>query len=342
MQIGINMNNTLRLTKLLLVAALLALLAGCASRTPMAGNNEILAYKKPGMALIVGSVVNEDGTYAFSSSVLKARLRDPGKEYTFELMGSGKRPMQIEAEKDFSVGRFSGNLVAIVVPAGTYEYYTYHLAQATGMTTVYWDPKFEFSVPFHIQENKINYVGEIVIHTQIGKSLLGIPVADGGIWSIGEARDRDIPMLKARYPSLPWDDLVAALPTRSDQPEIVLVNDANHHLYASNARPSADQQQVVIDEINQGNLARNREIARKMVADHAFEEAILDAMATQVKANYLLNKDDRLWLDSVAWMCKAIALSKNPKYKPLIEEVSKVAANERLRRYATSYLPNFI
>lgn len=325
----------------LYVFVLASFITACAVRPPLVEKAQIAEYKQPGMALIVGSLVVGSGNMSYDHWEMKFRLRDPGKEFNGAIKGSINRQIPGDNAFDFRGRRFSGNVFAMVVPAGTYEYYSYSLFKNNGLAHVTWYPKSEFSIPFRVEENKINYVGEIVVHPQVGKNLLGLAATSWGIWSMGEALERDLPLLKARYPDQDWESLITVLPARSEQPEVVIVNKDNQHLYASYARPNADYQQNLLDEINTGKLERNREIAQQLVKDAYFDEVLLDALVVQVKANYLMNRDDRLWVDSVAWMCRAIATSKNQKYQPFIQEVSKSAANEKLRNYATGYLRYF-
>ncbi|OUS27393.1 hypothetical protein A9Q99_15465 [Gammaproteobacteria bacterium 45_16_T64] len=327
--------------KSLFLLVLTILLSACTTRPPLVKSTTINEYKKPGMALIVGSLVVQNGRLGYDKWSIQLRSVNKGSTFKSDIKGSRDRQVPGGHDFDFSNKQYSGNMFAMVVPAGSYEYYSYSLFKNHGMSYSTWTPKTEFSLPFKVEENKINYIGEIAAHTGTGENAFGMSITSSGTWSVGDAIHRDLSLLKKHYPNVEWGTLIPSIPKHSNQPEIVIVNKDNKHLFATSIHRDADYLKNLVKEIQKGSLERNRNISRQIVKERLFNEPVLDALQEQIEKNYQLKQDGGASIDSLAWMCKALAMSKNTKYQSVVQKVSEDAHSKKVRQYASGYLTHF-
>ena len=80
-----------------------------------------------------------------------------------------------------------------------------------------------------------------------------------------------------------------------------------------------------------------RVAAKRMYLSRMSDHELISTASKLIEKHYQ-SDGDKVFIDTVAWLCKAVANSKNPQYKPLIERVSTSANNKKLRNYARKYL----
>ena len=90
--------------------------------------------------------------------------------------------------------------------------------------------------------------------------------------------------------------------------------------------------------IQSDELELKRMAAKRVHYDHMYDTELLDLFEAQLKANFKSNSSDHLFVDTWAWVCKAIAGSRKIEYKSTVELVSESAGNKKLRKYAKKYL----
>lgn len=78
--------------------------------------------------------------------------------------------------------------------------------------------------------------------------------------------------------------------------------------------------------------------AKRIHYDHLYNDYLLKELAASVESGISHNFQNGLEVDSMAWMCKALAGSRSQEYKPLIEKVAKTAKNSKVKSYAKKYL----
>lgn len=81
-----------------------------------------------------------------------------------------------------------------------------------------------------------------------------------------------------------------------------------------------------------------REVARKLYNDADFSESLLDAAAQKIWSEK--NTKDKLMTDALAWLCKYIGASKNPRYRSFFESLEASLKRGKLKKYAKSALKN--
>ncbi|MBL4761092.1 MAG: hypothetical protein JKY93_00155 [Gammaproteobacteria bacterium] len=94
----------------------------------------------------------------------------------------------------------------------------------------------------------------------------------------------------------------------------------------------------LIRVLSSGDYLSMREAAQFIEFYAYFDKAVLDALNKQITERYLDENSEKIELDSVAWLCRALARSTAPEYKDTIVMVKDKATNKRLRKYAKRYL----
>ena len=99
------------------------------------------------------------------------------------------------------------------------------------------------------------------------------------------------------------------------------------------------------DEINRyANMLRSDDLelqrigAKGVHSTQAYDTYLLGILDAEIRASYLEVSTDSLFIDTVAWMCKALSGSGVEAYKPTIVEVSENAGNSKVAKYASKYL----
>jgi hypothetical protein len=85
------------------------------------------------------------------------------------------------------------------------------------------------------------------------------------------------------------------------------------------------------------NDMRLKKIGAKRIYFAHRDDVLLETLAKELQANYQRRDDDDV-VDSVAWLVKALGHSKNPKYRPLIQEVAGKAGDSKVVQYARKAL----
>lgn len=187
----------------------------------------------PGKGIAVFSITNKcNGPDENAWQYVKWRAADGGKIYT----GDGRSgEIQTKGGSFFRTEEFYktrhvwGRFAALSLVPGSYEFYGYHSARNNGNGGSYFSAWHEFSMPFTVAADKVQYVGDLDICTGSafmggGGKLAGFLV---GAWtgtievfpSLLDASDVDLPLLFAKKNGL----------TDADVQINVTPNDAGRH-----------------------------------------------------------------------------------------------------------------
>lgn len=88
-------------------------------------------------------------------------------------------------------------------------------------------------------------------------------------------------------------------------------------------------------------LELKRFAAKRVFYTKDYNESLLDTFDQQLKENMTSNRNDKLFVDTWAWIAKALASSSNSKYLPTIKEMADNAPNAKLRKYGVKYLRQY-
>jgi len=93
--------------------------------------------------------------------------------------------------------------------------------------------------------------------------------------------------------------------------------------------------------INSDVLELKRLAAKRIYYTHLYQDILLDTLEKQLLDNYQVDRRGKLFSDSWAWICKALASSRKKQYQDTIKKVAISAENSKLKRYANKYLHHF-
>lgn len=212
--------------KKLLLACIIVLLAGCASKIlkPEPLTKENLSGNN---AVLIGSFARNPEAPAYYSqtfyfrNVETKKVHEIKSQQEFNIF-TGKTPDEFSTDND------AGATFAFRLPAGKYVLYNFSLYRPAGYFYSYYFSKADFAIPFDVYPNKANYLGQLKLEGATGKNLFHMSVPAGGIWVISDQRERDLQLLRSTMPSLPLDDVVSVIPTKKEifTPLVILPNEA--------------------------------------------------------------------------------------------------------------------
>ncbi|MBU3070628.1 hypothetical protein KOI40_12420 [Aestuariicella sp. G3-2] len=94
----------------------------------------------------------------------------------------------------------------------------------------------------------------------------------------------------------------------------------------------------LISMINSNDLSLKRLSAKRSHYSHNYSPKLLETYQQQLLANYQTASNDKLFVDTWAWVTKALAGSALPQYKLTVSKVADGANNRQLKKYAKKYL----
>ena len=122
-----------------------------------------------------------------------------------------------EDKDEFAAPESKGALFAHELPKGSYHFTNFQMVRGTpGYSGSTWYSREPYSIPFEIVPGMVNYVGEIRLVPRLGENVFGITIPAGGSWEIRDQRERDITLLKEKFPDLNWDSVNIVVPDRKD------------------------------------------------------------------------------------------------------------------------------
>jgi hypothetical protein len=107
------------------------------------------------------------------------------------------RGFKLTFSPDYSIGNKQVYLFVKEHKVGNYEFFNYDLFMNSGYAQSSLKSESEFSIPFSIQSDSINYIGDFIF----------FPVGNenGNLFEISDKFDRDIPKFKEKFPEKNWD-----------------------------------------------------------------------------------------------------------------------------------------
>lgn len=93
--------------------------------------------------------------------------------------------------------------------------------------------------------------------------------------------------------------------------------------------------------VRSGDLELQRMAAKRMSFEKLFDDWLLELLNKEVDARSREMRDDKLFIDSVAWMTKILAASGLNEYRPSVEDIAANAHSKKLRSYARKYIASY-
>lgn len=92
--------------------------------------------------------------------------------------------------------------------------------------------------------------------------------------------------------------------------------------------------------LGSNDLELMRMAAKEIASSHLDNELLMGKLTQHLQSLDQL-KREKLSIDTYAWMARAMAMTGNEQYKPLLEDLSKNAPEKKLRKYVTKYLKSY-
>ena len=103
------------------------------------------------------------------------------------------------------------------------------------------------------------------------------------------------------------------------------------------AKPQDPKIAQLLNQLKSTNLKEKR-TAAKIISRERFEDSVLYNQVEKELLNGYLTARDKLAVDTMAWMCKALASSKNHKYYDTVYTVSRKAKSRKVKKHAKKSL----
>ena len=174
-------------------------------------------------SLVVGSLSRANGLQSFDSWSLLFRTDGEKVEYSNSIKGKMDKNVPFgKYDFDFKERKNSGNIFAYIVPAGDYEIYGTEMTQSYAYTHTRWKESDEFSIKFHAEAGNITYIGEYAIQPVYnGENFIGVPLMASGYWLVDDKFERDLILLKKKYPNLNWSEVTKDIIQQPNSPIFV-------------------------------------------------------------------------------------------------------------------------
>ncbi|MBE0457555.1 hypothetical protein NDQ71_20190 [Pseudoalteromonas sp. KG3] len=105
---------------------------------------------------------------------------------------------------------------------------------------------------------------------------------------------------------------------------------------SSSAFALTTSEQRDYDRLASGDLTEIKQAAQSIVANNNANPEVLDVLAEFVAQNYLNAPEYQL--DTIAWACRALGETGNPRYRDLLSAIVESDAHKKVRKYAKKSL----
>lgn len=117
-----------------------------------------------------------------------------------------------EFNPDIKEDSVSVHYNAVTLPAGEYKIFGWSMVYLTGNGTKTFFPMGNFSIPFTVAENSVNYLGDYLGVPTMGRNIIGLKIPVGGYFIASERYEKDYQVISSRFPKLDLKGTVNAMP----------------------------------------------------------------------------------------------------------------------------------
>ena len=147
-------------------------------------------------------------TFRFKN-VSTGEMYDIKSQATFNMF-SGK------TQDDFKTPNSNGGIFIFSLPSGEYTFYNFRLYQSNGSSYQNWSSNKPYSIPFKINANAVNYIGEVKLIPKMEKGFFGMQVHAGGVWEIRDQIERDTKFISLKHPFISMDSAINIVPMKKE------------------------------------------------------------------------------------------------------------------------------
>jgi hypothetical protein len=128
--------------------------------------------------------------------------------------------------KDIKDDRKKLAVFRVALPPGEYEIYRVLFFENDGYSSARYQNEKNFSLSFTIEAGREVYIGEALAASIPGKNLFGMTIPVGYRFDFTDQRERDFPVIQARFPDFAPDKARTFVPARAiilDPPDLVVI-----------------------------------------------------------------------------------------------------------------------
>lgn len=107
-------------------------------------------------------------------------------------------------------------------------------------------------------------------------------------------------------------------------------------MFSGQSLALTDNENRQYQQLTSGDISQIKQAARGIAANSATAPKVLDVLMEVVLTRFPLNYEYEI--DTLAWACRAIGESQNPRYKASLETVISQSSSNKLRKYAKKAL----
>ena len=96
------------------------------------------------------------------------------------------------------------------------------------------------------------------------------------------------------------------------------------------------QEQAYLTDLKSGDWLRIRNVAKHLYRQRSKKPILFETAANLLQQN-ATKATERLQVDALAWICKALWISGDQKYAPILKQVGQTAKSRKLRKFARKY-----
>ena len=104
------------------------------------------------------------------------------------------------------------------------------------------------------------------------------------------------------------------------------------------SRELTSQQKRFLGMLRSKSDQQKRSAAKYIIRERISDQMILDETEKQLAAGYMTKGSDKMHIDAMSWLCKALGSSGKPKYRKILRSVSENGSHRKLRKYAAKSL----
>lgn len=176
---------------------LVIIIFGCSS------NKSTSNSSSKGYGFIAGTLTIIDEKPRFNAYNLEYKTK--GKKITmysnYHIIHVNAKGMgfKLKFSPDYSIGNKRVYLFVKEHKVGEYEFFNYDLFTNLGLSQSHLKSKSEFSLPFNVQKDSINYIGDFLFYPNGNEN--------GKLFELSDKYSRDSLKFKEKYPTRNWKTL---------------------------------------------------------------------------------------------------------------------------------------
>ncbi|MDF1818222.1 MAG: hypothetical protein P1U54_06260 [Immundisolibacteraceae bacterium] len=165
--------------------------------------------------ILIGSFARDPAAHSYHSQTFQFKNISTGE--TYDIKSQPKvNILAIGTPDDFQTLESKGGIFIFSLPPGQYTFYNFRLFHSNGYVNKNWWSETDYSIPFKVSANTVNYIGEIKLIPITGENLFGLTMHSGGYWEISNQKKRDKRIIIKKYPFISMENSIDIIPNKME------------------------------------------------------------------------------------------------------------------------------